>query len=135
MALFHFGKKKEEKTCCTGACGTKEQARSCGTKEPACSCGTEESACSCGTCGTKAGVESIKVLGGGCASCRELYENAKSAAATLGLSVEVGYVTDMEKIMPYGAMRMPALVVNERVVSMGRVLRASEVEEILKKSL
>lgn len=48
------------------------------------------------------------------------------------LGIEVEYVTDMEKIMQYGVMRMPALVVNEQVVSMGKVLNANEIERILK---
>ena len=43
------------------------------------------------------------------------------------------YVTDMEKIMAYGVMSMPALVVNERVVSMGKVLKAADVENLLNK--
>ena len=51
----------------------------------------------------------------------------------LGLSAEVEYITDMEKVMGYGAMSMPAIVVNEKVVSMGRVLKAAEVEKLLRK--
>ena len=49
-----------------------------------------------------------------------------------GLAVEVEYVTDMEKVMAYGAMSMPVLVVNEKVVSVGRVLKPAEVEKLLK---
>ena len=51
----------------------------------------------------------------------------------LGLPIEVEYITDMEKVMAYGVMRMPALVVNEQVVSMGQVLKAAEVEKLLRK--
>ena len=43
------------------------------------------------------------------------------------------YVTDMEKIMEYGVMSMPAVVVNDKVVSMGKVLKAAEVEALLRK--
>ena len=121
MALFNFGKKKEE------------------TKTPAC-------ACSCG-CPTgeaekitndccpeaKDGICCIKVLGAGCKSCHELYENAKQAVNDMGLSVEVEYITDMQKVMEYGVMSMPALVVNEKVVAMGKVLKASEVMALLRK--
>lgn len=78
-------------------------------------------------------MKEIKVLGAGCKSCHELYENTKAAVQNAGLSVEVEYVTDMEKIMEYGVMRMPALVVNEQVVSMGKVLKAADVEELLRK--
>ena len=45
------------------------------------------------------------------------------------------YVTDMEKVMTYGAMRMPALVINEAVAAMGKVLKASEVEQLLRKQM
>ena len=51
----------------------------------------------------------------------------------MGLNVDVEYVTDMETIMGYGVMSMPALVVNEKVVSMGKVLKAADVEKLLRK--
>ena len=62
-----------------------------------------------------------------------MYENTKQAVETLGLGVEVGYITDMEKVMQYGAMTMPALVVNEKVVAHGKVLSTKEVVNILTK--
>ena len=74
---------------------------------------------------------SIKVLGSGCKSCHQLYENTKEAVKSAGLSVEVEYITDLEKIMEYGVMSMPGLVVNEKVISMGKVLKTSEVEKLL----
>ena len=43
------------------------------------------------------------------------------------------YITDMEKVMEYGVMSMPAIVVNEKVVSMGKVLKAADVEKLLHK--
>jgi len=52
----------------------------------------------------------------------------------MGLDVEVEYITDMQKVMEYGIMSMPALVVNETVVSQGKVLKASDVEKLLKKA-
>lgn len=79
------------------------------------------------------GICCIKVLGAGCKSCHDQLEYAKSAVKSLGLDVEVEYVTDMEKIMGYGVMSMPAIVVNEKVVSMGKVLKAAEVEKLLGK--
>lgn len=84
-------------------------------------------------CGTVGRITSVKVLGAGCKSCHEQYENAKSAVQSMGLPVEVEYITDMEKVMAYGAMSMPAIVVNEKVVSMGRVLKAADVEKLLRK--
>lgn len=74
------------------------------------------------------GICCIKVLGSGCKSCHALLEAAKEAVCSMGLTIEVEYVTDMEKIMQYGVMSMPALVVNEQVVSMGKVLKVNEVE-------
>ena len=127
MALFNFGKKKEEekKSCC------------CGSTEPK----AEESACCCAASKTKAtscccgapveGICCVKILGAGCKSCHEQYENAKAAVQALGLNVEGEYITDMEKVMAYGVMSMPAIVVNDQVVSMGKVLKAADVEKLL----
>ena len=114
MALFNFGKKKEEekKSCC---CGSAPKA--------------EASSCCCGA--PVEGICCIKVLGAGCKSCHEQYENAKAAVQALGLNVEVEYITDMEKVMEYGVMSMPAIVVNDQVVSMGKVLKAADVEKLL----
>ena len=75
----------------------------------------------------------MKVLGSGCKSCHELYENSQKAVSDMGLSVEVEYVTDMEKVVSYGVMSTPALVVNEKVVSMGKVLKPVDVEKLLRK--
>ena len=52
----------------------------------------------------------------------------------MNLDAKVEYITDMEQVMSYGVMSMPAIVVNEQVVSMGKVLNATQVEELLKKS-
>ena len=117
MGLFGFGKKKEEEkqvpTCC---CGSDAK-----TEEPCC-CGEDGS-----------GGASIKVLGAGCKSCHEQYENVAATVKALGLPVEVEYITDMEKVMGYGVMSMPAIVVNEQVVSMGKVLKVADVEKLLRK--
>ena len=125
MALFNFGKKKEEKSCC---CGSEPKV-----EETACCCGSvpkAETTC----CGAPVeGICCIKVLGAGCKSCHEQYENAKAAVQALGLNVEVEYITDMEKVMEYGVMSMPAIVVNDKVVSMGKVLKAADVEKLLHK--
>ena len=51
----------------------------------------------------------------------------------MGLDVEVEYITDLQKVVGYGAMSMPALVVNEKVVAMGKVLKAADVEKLLHK--
>lgn len=121
MALFNFGKKKEEQKPCCCSCNSEAQAPVAETNT---CCGeTGESICC------------IKVLGTGCKSCHEQYENAKTAVADLGLSVEVEYVTDMEKVMTYGVMSMPAIVINENVAAFGKVLKTAEVETLLRKYL
>ena len=120
MALFNFGKKKEEEK-----------------KAPACCCGSakaqvaKSAECCCGT--SVNGICCVKVLGAGCRACHEQYENAKTAVKALGLDVEVEYITDMEKVMGYGVMSMPAIVVNEKVVSMGKALKAADMEKLLRK--
>ena len=127
MALFNFGKKKEEekKACC---CGSEAKAEQTG-----CCCGSEAKAQ--GTCcgAPVEGICCVKVLGAGCKTCHAQYENAKAAVQALGLNVEVEYITDMEKVMEYGVMSMPAIVVNDKVVSMGKLLKAAEVEKLLQK--
>ena len=75
----------------------------------------------------------IKILGGGCTSCKKLYENTKKAVAETGITADIEYITDMKKIMTYSVMSMPALVVNEQVVAMGKVLKPAEIVKILEK--
>ena len=82
-------------------------------------------------CGEKVSeITSVKVLGAGCASCHKQYENVKEAVRTLGLDVEVEYVTDMAKVVEYGVMSMPAIVVNEKVVSAGKVLKSAYIQQL-----
>ena len=115
--MFNFGKKEEKKACkcnCTAEDIAEMDINSC--------CGTALNGICC-----------VKVLGAGCKSCHEMYENTKKAVTEMGLSVEVEYITDMQKVMEYGVMSMPALVVNEKVVSMGKVLKSADVEKLLRK--
>ena len=131
MGLFSFGKKKEEKqvpTCCCGSSNAPAEETS------SCCCGSTDQAGGSACCGeTGSCIVSIKVLGAGCKSCHEQYENAMAAVKAMGLDTEVEYITDMEKVMGYGVMSMPAIVVNEKVVSMGKVLKAADVEKLLHK--
>ncbi len=73
----------------------------------------------------------IKVLGAGCKSCEALLNSTKEAVASKGIDTEVEYITDMEKIMSFGVMSMPALIIDGKVVSAGKVLKAKEVEKFL----
>lgn len=74
----------------------------------------------------------IKILGSGCKSCKALYEETKKAVSEGNLSADVEYITDMEKVMSYGVMSMPALVVDEKVVSTGKVLKSKDIQNLLK---
>ena len=73
----------------------------------------------------------IKVLGGGCCKCENLLGAVKEAVAEKEIEAEIEYITDMAKIMEYGIMSTPALMFDNKVVSMGRVLKAKEVVKLL----
>ncbi|MGG6431898.1 thioredoxin family protein [Anoxybacillus sp. D401a] len=74
----------------------------------------------------------IKVLGTGCKKCKELEQNVQMAIAQLQIDAHVEKVEDIGKIMSYGVMSTPALVVNEKVVSTGKLLSVDEVMGLLK---
>ena len=74
----------------------------------------------------------IKVLGTGCASCKALFANAQQAVAELGIEATVVKEEDLMKIMAYNVMSLPALVVDEKVVSKGRKLSVEEVKALLR---
>jgi small redox-active disulfide protein 2 len=73
----------------------------------------------------------IKVLGTGCAKCHQLEENVRKAVVELGIDVAVEKVENIKDIMKYGVMKTPALVVDEKVKSMGRVLSPEEIKKYL----
>lgn len=73
----------------------------------------------------------IKVLGGGCGKCKALLSNTKEALQKTGKEAEVEYITDFSIIAGYGIMSTPALMVDEKVVSTGKVLKPSEIEKFI----
>lgn len=73
----------------------------------------------------------IKILGTGCKSCKMLEANAIEAVKQLGNNIEVLKVEKIEDIMSYGVMATPALVVDEVVKSMGRILSSEDIKKIL----
>lgn len=91
----------------------------------------ENTACTCGGTSAPDGAPVVKVLGGGCAACHTLMEHTQAAADALGLSVKLEAVTDFAEIAKYGVMSTPALVVNETVVSSGKVLTQDEAAKAL----
>jgi small redox-active disulfide protein 2 len=76
----------------------------------------------------------IKILGTGCSNCKNLEKAAREAVAELNLDATVIKEEDIVKIMSYGIMRTPGLVVNEKVMVYGRVPSVKEIKEILQKS-
>lgn len=74
---------------------------------------------------------SIKVLGSGCANCHKVEALAKQAVAQLGVEASVELVTDMPTIMRYGVMSTPGIVINDKVVSQGRVPALSQMATMI----
>ena len=114
MALFGKKNKKEETTscCCGGNCDPESMAKA-------------ETAKSEGT--------GVKVLGSGCAKCNQQEQATKAPLEQLGMDTAVDHVTDFSQIAAYGVMTTPALVIDGKVVSYGKVLKTDEVVKILQK--
>lgn len=95
--------------------------------------GKRKKTCCCGCGGAEEEKEArrVKVLGSGCARCNELETEVKAALEELGMEPVVGHVTDPARIAAYGVMSTPALVVDEKVVSFGRVLKKEEAKALL----
>jgi small redox-active disulfide protein 2 len=76
----------------------------------------------------------IKILGTGCPNCQNLEKNTKQALSELKIEAQVEKVTDMEKIMSYGIMSLPAIVVDEKVLSYGSVLKVKEIKKLFEEN-
>ena len=76
----------------------------------------------------------VKVLGSGCAKCNALEANARAALQSLGMDASIEHVTDFAQIASYGVMATPALVVDGKVVSSGKLLKAEEIAAILQQA-
>ena len=114
MALFGNKNKKVETSscCCGGNCDAASMAKAESVK-------TEGAG--------------VKVLGSGCAKCIQLEAATKAALEQLGMDTTIDHVTDFSQIAAYGVMTTPALVVDGKVVSYGKVLKTNEVVMILQK--
>lgn len=73
----------------------------------------------------------IEILGTGCPKCKKLYENAKDAVDQSGKDAEIVKVEDMMKITDYGVMMTPALVIDGKVISAGKVLSCEQIQQVL----
>jgi small redox-active disulfide protein 2 len=77
----------------------------------------------------------VKVLGSGCTNCQRLYDSAVQAAQTLGIEAQFEKVTDFTEILKYRVLATPALVIDEKVVSAGRVPGPAEMTTLLTTAL
>lgn len=112
MKLFGFKNEKQKTGCCAAADEFSAKAVESALTEGA----------------------SIKVLGGGCAKCNQLEAAVQAALEELGMDTTIDHVRDFAKIAAYGVMTTPALVVDGKVVSFGKVLTKDEVIVLLKKA-
>lgn len=74
----------------------------------------------------------IKILGSGCANCKKLEQIARQAVDSLNIESEIIKVTDMKDIMAYDVLQTPGLVINEKLVSFGRIPTPGSVAEWIK---
>ena len=75
----------------------------------------------------------IKVLGSGCTKCKKLEQLTKETVAEMGIDAKVEKEEDIYKIMQYGVMRTPGLVIDGKVVLTGRLPKTQELKELLTK--
>lgn len=73
----------------------------------------------------------IKILGSGCKNCITLNQNTEIALKEMGLEAEIVKVTSFQEIMAYGVMSTPALVIDEKVVSYGKVLKPKDIVKLI----
>lgn len=109
MRLFH--KKEEKPSCCCGSCTPETMAQA------------EAGKASSG----------VKVLGSGCAKCNALEQATREALSELGMGTTIDHVTDFTQIAAYGVMTTPALIVDGKVVSYGKVLKKDEAKALIQK--
>lgn len=76
----------------------------------------------------------IKILGSGCKKCHQLEKNVRDTVEKLQIAADIEHVSDIERIIAYGVMSTPALVVDNKVVSAGKVLNDKELERVFGKS-
>ena len=77
----------------------------------------------------------IKILGSGCRNCIQLTENTKTALKDLGIEAEIIKVEDFKEIVAFGVMSTPALVFDDKVVSIGKVLKPKDIIGLITKAV
>lgn len=112
MGLFDKKKKEAKSCCCGGNCTPETMEQAEAAKSAA----------------------GVKVLGSGCAKCNALEDAVRAALTELGIDTPIDHVTDFTQIAAYGVMTTPALVVDGKVVSYGKVLKKDEAKAIIQKA-
>jgi len=74
----------------------------------------------------------IEVLGMGCTNCEKLYRHVLEAVKSSGKKIEVVKVEDIQKIMAYGVLSAPALVIDGKVKAAGKVPKVEQIKEWIK---
>ncbi|MBU8922431.1 MAG: TM0996/MTH895 family glutaredoxin-like protein [Bacteroidales bacterium] len=77
-------------------------------------------------------MKKVEVLGTGCAKCKQLFDNARKAGMEAGIDIELEKVEDINKIVGYGVMMTPALVIDGKIVSSGKVLSWDDIADMLR---
>lgn len=111
MGLFNKKKEDTKSCCCGGTCKPEDMAQA------------EQKKARTG----------VKVLGSGCAKCNALEQATREALVELGMDETIDHVTDFIQIAAYGIMSTPALVVDGKVVSYGKVLTKDEAKSLIQK--
>ena len=76
-------------------------------------------------------MKNVKILGTGCANCKNTLALVEAVAREKGVEIQLEKVEDLPSIMGFGVMSTPGLVVDEKVVSTGKVLTADEIGKLL----
>lgn len=76
-------------------------------------------------------MKKIQILGTGCAKCEKLAANAKQAADNIGLDYELIKISDLNDIMSFGVMTTPALAVDGKVLTTGKVPSPADIEKLI----
>ena len=77
----------------------------------------------------------IKILGTGCSKCQSLERETINVLAELNVAADVRKITKMDEIMQYDVMMTPALVINDKVKSAGKVLKPEQIKELIRQEL
>jgi small redox-active disulfide protein 2 len=81
-------------------------------------------------------LSSFKVLGAGCAKCEKLAANAKEALSKLGITdIQVEHIKDLKEIARHGVMLTPAIAINGKAKSPGKVLSVEDIEKLIKENM